>query len=58
VLPILNDLTSKGICAYWFSGFYNPSHKTYFEQMKEWIKEYDANVFLSNDYRDINFARE
>jgi glycosyltransferase involved in cell wall biosynthesis len=45
VLPILNDLTSKGICAYWFSGFYNPSHKTYFEQMKEWIKEYDANVF-------------
>jgi hypothetical protein len=25
--------------------------------MKEWIKEYDANVFLSNDYRDINFAK-
>jgi glycosyltransferase involved in cell wall biosynthesis len=59
VLPILNDLTSKKVFVpTGFSGFYNPSHKTYFKQMKEWIKEYDANVFLSNDYRDINFARE
>ena len=22
------------------------------------MKEYDANIFLSDDYRDINFARE
>ena len=59
VLPILNDLTSKMVFVpTGFSGFYNPSHKVYFEKMQEWIKGYDANVFLSNDYRDINFARE
>jgi glycosyltransferase involved in cell wall biosynthesis len=59
VLPILNDFPSKKIFVpTGFSGFYNPFHKVYFEKMQEWIKGYDANVFLSNDYRDINFARD
>lgn len=59
VLPILNDLSSRKVFVpTGFSGFYNPLHKVYFEKMQEWIKGYDANVFLSNDYRDINFARE
>ena len=40
-----------------FSGFYLPEYKTYFELMKLWMKQYDMNVFLSEDYRDINFAR-
>ena len=26
--------------------------------MKTWLNDYDMNIFLSNDYRDINFARE
>ena len=26
--------------------------------MKTWMKQYDMNVFLSNDYRDIDFARK
>ncbi|MCW3076083.1 MAG: glycosyl transferase group 1 [Bacteroidetes bacterium] len=26
--------------------------------MKTWIHDYDMNVYLSNDYRDINYARE
>jgi glycosyltransferase involved in cell wall biosynthesis len=26
--------------------------------MKSWLHKYDMNVFLSDDYRDINFARD
>lgn len=40
-----------------FSGFYMPQYKDYFKDMKGWIKKYDMNVFVSNNYRDINFAR-
>lgn len=41
-----------------FSGFYLPECKNYFEKMKDWMKKYDVIVFLSEDYRDINFARK
>ncbi len=41
-----------------FSGFYLPEYKDYFKKMKSWMRKYDMNVFLSNDYRDINFARK
>lgn len=41
-----------------FSGFYLPEYQDYFKKLENWIKKYDMNVFLSNDYRDINFARQ
>lgn len=41
-----------------FSGLYDPKFKSYFESMPEWLRRYDMNVFLSEDYRDINFARD
>lgn len=41
-----------------FSGLNNSAYTLYFERMKMWMKSYDMNVFLSNDYRDIKFARE
>lgn len=41
-----------------YSGLYWPEFKNYFEDMKTQIHGYDMNVYLSNDYRDINFARE
>ncbi len=41
-----------------FSGLYLPEYRKYFEMMKGYMKKNDMNVFLSNDYRDINFARE
>jgi glycosyltransferase involved in cell wall biosynthesis len=41
-----------------YSGLYWPAYKDYFEKMKNWIHSYDMNVYLSDDYRDINFARE
>lgn len=40
-----------------FSGFYLPLYKDYFKKTKDWMKKYDMNVFVSNNYRDINFAR-
>ncbi len=59
MLPILNGISAKKVfvpCG--FSGLYLPEYGDYFEQMKTWLKQYDACVYLSNDYRDINFARE
>ena len=41
-----------------FSGLFDSRYSQYFESMKTWMKGYDMNVFLSDDYRDINFARE
>lgn len=41
-----------------FSGLYVPEFKSYFEKMPKILKGYDASVYLSDDYRDINFARE
>jgi glycosyltransferase involved in cell wall biosynthesis len=40
-----------------FSHFFNPQYSGYFDQLKRRITYFDANVFLSNDYADINFAR-
>ena len=41
-----------------FSLLYHPAYHPYFEKMKNWMKFYDRTVFLSYDYRDINFAKE
>ncbi|MGZ3861912.1 MAG: glycosyltransferase family 4 protein [Bacteroidia bacterium] len=41
-----------------YSAFYNPDFKNYYTQMRSWIREFDMNVYLSDNYRDINFARE
>ncbi len=40
-----------------FSGLHHRNYRDYFEQMKSWMKQYDMNVFLSDDYRDVNFAK-
>lgn len=41
-----------------FSALGDPAFATYFEKMRKWMHLYDACVFLSDNYRDINFARE
>lgn len=41
-----------------FSGLYQPEYEAYFKKMPSIMKEYDATVYLSNNYRDINFARK
>lgn len=58
-LPILNQIRAKKVFVpTGFSGLYYPQYKKYFIKMKQWMKQYDMNVFLSNDYRDIDFARK
>lgn len=58
MLPILDKIkTKKVFVPTGFSSLYSPNYRRYFKSMKDWMKKYDMNVFLSNDYRDINFAR-
>ncbi|MES2893446.1 MAG: glycosyltransferase family 4 protein [Bacteroidota bacterium] len=58
-LPVLNKITAKKIFVpTGFSALHLPSYKSYFEKMKDWMKSYDANIFLAQNYRDINFAKE
>jgi len=59
ILPLLNNISAKKVfvpCG--FSGLLLPEYANYFEQMKTWLKQYDACIYMSNDYRDINFARQ
>lgn len=57
-LPILQKIKPKKVSVpTGYSGLYWPEFKTYFEDMKTHIHNYDMNVYLSNDYRDINYAR-
>jgi len=59
MLPVLDRIkTKKVLVPTGFSGLYMPEYRDYFEAMKTWLKKYDMNVFLSDNYRDINVARE
>jgi L-malate glycosyltransferase len=58
-LPILQRIRGKKVFVpTGFSALYMPQYKSYFERMKDWLKQYDKVVYLSDDYRDVNFARE
>lgn len=41
-----------------YSALYDPNYKAYFDKLPGILKKYDSTVYLSNDYRDINFARD
>jgi glycosyltransferase involved in cell wall biosynthesis len=59
MLPILDRIRAvKVFVPTGFSGLYLPQYKKNFEQMKIWMSKYDRNVFLSDCYQDIIFARE
>ncbi len=58
-LSVLDKIKAKKIFVpTGFSGLYAPEYVEYFKNMKTWMKQYDMNIFLSDDYRDVNFARE
>ncbi len=58
-LPILTQIKAVKVSVpTGYSGLYWPDFKQYFEDMKTYIHGYDMNVYLSDDYRDINFARD
>ncbi|MEI6296922.1 MAG: glycosyltransferase family 4 protein [bacterium] len=58
MLPILQKIKAKKVFVpTGFNALQSKTHKTYFENMKTWLAQYDLNIFLSNNYQDINFAR-
>jgi glycosyltransferase involved in cell wall biosynthesis len=59
VFPLLENLPSKKVFVpTGFSALGDPLFASYFEKMKDWMQLYDACVFLSDEYRDIKFARK
>jgi len=58
-LPILSQIKAKKISVpTGYSAFYFPEYKEYYEKMKDWIQMFDANIYLSDNYRDVNFGRQ
>ena len=58
MLPILQDIKGRKIFVpTGFSELNSSLYEEYYRKMKNWMKNYDCNVFLSNNYQDINFAR-
>ena len=41
-----------------YSGLYDIDYKVYFAKLPNILKKYDKCVYLSNDYRDINFSKK
>jgi glycosyltransferase involved in cell wall biosynthesis len=57
-LPLLPKLKAKKVFVpTGLSGLLWNEYNDYYEQMKTWMLSYDMTVFLSSNYRDINFAR-
>ena len=58
MLPLLERIHARKVlvpCG--FSGLYLPEYADYFEKMRSWLKRYDTCVYMSDVYRDIEFAR-
>lgn len=58
LIPVLSQVRARKVfipCG--FSGLYQPRFRRYFEQMPHWLRLFDALIFYSNHYRDIDFAR-
>lgn len=56
--PVLSKIKAGKIivpCGY--SAFYSPAFEQYFHDLPAFLRQYDASVYLSNNYRDINFAK-
>jgi L-malate glycosyltransferase len=59
MLPILDKIkAAKVIVPCGYSGLYDPEYEQYFKDLPKYLRKFDASVYLSEDYRDINFARQ
>ena len=57
--PLMDQVSAKKVfvpCG--FSGLYLPEYKSYFAKMPAILRAYDASIYLSSSYRDIDFARK
>lgn len=50
--------TKKVLVPCGFSGLYDSEYKNYFNNLPKILKKYNTTVYLSNNYRDINFAKK
>jgi len=41
-----------------FSALHDPNYTNYFARMPDWLRSFDANVFLSDTYQDAAFAQQ
>ena len=58
-IPVINKITAKKVFVpTGFSGMYDEMYNDYYMQMPELLRAFDSVIFLSEDYRDINFARK
>ncbi|MBS1227020.1 MAG: alpha-L-glycero-D-manno-heptose alpha,3-glucosyltransferase [Proteobacteria bacterium] len=56
--PVLDTIKARKVfipCG--FSGLYEPSYKSYFEQLPDILRRFDHLIFYAEKYRDIDFAR-
>ncbi|NDC36600.1 MAG: hypothetical protein EBZ48_00955 [Proteobacteria bacterium] len=59
VFPLLPKIKARKVFVpTGFSALGDPMFADYFSKMGKWMNSYDACVFLSNSYRDIDFARD
>ena len=59
MFDIMDEIKAKKVlvpCG--FSALHDPLFKNYFAQLPAVLKKFDACVYLSNDYRDIDYARQ
>lgn len=55
---VLDKIKAKKVlvpCGY--SALHDPDFKKYFAELPKYLRKFDACVYLSDDYRDIDFAR-
>jgi len=59
MFDVLDEIKAKKVlvpCGY--SALYDPLYKDYFIKLPRYLRKFDATVYLSNNYRDINFAHK
>jgi glycosyltransferase involved in cell wall biosynthesis len=58
LLPVLGEIRAPVVLApCGFSGLRNPAYARYFDTLRERLHDFDALIFHSDTYQDIEFAR-
>jgi glycosyltransferase involved in cell wall biosynthesis len=59
MLPVLDEINYRKLhipCGY--SGFYLRKYREYYKEMEAHLRKFDALIYNSTNYRDVNFARD
>lgn len=58
-VDVLDDLRArKTFIPCGFSALHDPKYSKYYAEMPYWLSKFDALIFYSNTYQDIQFARQ